>query len=237
MVVLFNIETYSDGGCFSVKTAGSVVTGGLGVVIELNKEEPLCLISITSSQATNNKMELLGAMLSQSIGQYVLGLLETDRDDKLILSTTSDSEYTIKGINEWLPNWKKRNWRTASNQPVKNCEYWKVFDRIISSNTKIKNLTNNFKWVRGHNGHIQNELCDRLAEAYKLHDNIKKDMDIDILNFLYTQIEKSFNGKNGLDYTKATVVYINMDTIFSYDEKSFYMDYTNLCDRIAELLE
>ena len=70
---------------------------------------------------------------------------------------TTDSQYVMKGVREWMPNWKKRNWQTASKQPVKNVDLWQQLDALVSQH-EIE-----WRWVRGHTGHPENELADQLA--------------------------------------------------------------------------
>ncbi len=69
----------------------------------------------------------------------------------------TDSQYLKKGITEWLPAWKQRNWKTASKAAVKNADLWKRLDTAASRHA-IK-----WQWVRGHSGHPENELADALA--------------------------------------------------------------------------
>jgi ribonuclease HI len=73
------------------------------------------------------------------------------------VTLTSDSTYVLKGIQEWMPNWKKRGWKTASKKPVKNVDLWKKLDVLIVEH-KI-----DWQWVKGHSGHPGNELADQLA--------------------------------------------------------------------------
>ena len=70
---------------------------------------------------------------------------------------TSDSQYLVKGMTEWVKAWIKKGWVTAARQPVKNKEIWLELVRL----SKLHKIT--WKWVRGHQGHIENERCDRLA--------------------------------------------------------------------------
>jgi ribonuclease HI len=69
----------------------------------------------------------------------------------------TDSVYVRSGITEWLPAWKARGWRTATKQPVKNADLWRQLDEQASRH----HVT--WQWVKGHNGHADNEACDRLA--------------------------------------------------------------------------
>jgi len=70
---------------------------------------------------------------------------------------TTDSQYVMKGVREWMPNWKKRGWKTASKQPVKNVDLWQQLDALVSQHEV------EWRWVRGHTGHRENELADELA--------------------------------------------------------------------------
>ena len=70
---------------------------------------------------------------------------------------TTDSQYVRKGITEWIVGWKKRNWMTAAKQPVKNVDLWKEIDALAAKHTV------DWRWVKGHSGHAENELVDQLA--------------------------------------------------------------------------
>jgi len=95
---------------------------------------------------TNNRMELTAA---------IKALESLNRPCRVVLTT--DSEYLRKGITEWMPNWKRRGWRTAARKPVKNEELWKRLDELAGQH-EIE-----WKWVRGHSGHPGNERADELA--------------------------------------------------------------------------
>jgi ribonuclease HI len=95
---------------------------------------------------TNNRMELMGA---------IRGLAELKRPCNVRLVT--DSQYVMKGIQEWMPNWKKRGWKTAAKEPVKNADLWHQLDEQVNRH----NVT--WQWVRGHIGHPGNERADQLA--------------------------------------------------------------------------
>jgi ribonuclease HI len=83
------------------------------------------------------------------------GLAALTQPCKIVL--TSDSTYVLKGIQEWLPAWKKRNWKTASKKPVKNVDLWQKLDALIDSHEI------DWQWVKGHSGHRENEIADQLA--------------------------------------------------------------------------
>ena len=69
----------------------------------------------------------------------------------------TDSKYVKNGINDWIFNWKKNGWRTASKKPVKNRDLWQELDQLV------QNYNINWKWVKGHSGNIGNERADELA--------------------------------------------------------------------------
>ena len=70
---------------------------------------------------------------------------------------TTDSQYVRKGITEWISGWKQRGWKTASKAPVKNAELWREIDALAAEH-QIE-----WRWVKGHSGHTENERCDELA--------------------------------------------------------------------------
>ena len=95
---------------------------------------------------TNNRMELTA----------VIKGLEALTKSCAVLVTT-DSKYVLKGVTEWMENWKQRNWRTASKKPVLNVELWKELDELVQKHTV------DWAWVKGHSGHAENEIADQLA--------------------------------------------------------------------------
>lgn len=133
------VEIYTDGAC-----RGNPGPGGWGVLLIVGKHrktvhggEPL---------TTNNRMELKAAI-------EALNVLKEPRH--VLLHT--DSKYVMDGINEWMPNWKKRGWKTAAKKPVKNQDLWRELDDAIARH-EIE-----WKWVRGHTGVPGNEEADALA--------------------------------------------------------------------------
>lgn len=137
------VYIFCDGAC-----RGNPGPGGLGVYLRQKQIEQL--IYAGSSQATNNQMEMSAALWALEYAMK-LGTVAA----KVVLHT--DSKYVVDGITSWLPNWKKKNWKTASGDPVKNLELWKALDRA-NSLMKVE-----WKWVKGHAGHAGNELADQLA--------------------------------------------------------------------------
>lgn len=133
------VEIFTDGAC-----RGNPGPGGWGVLLRFGSEEKqLCG---GERETTNNRMELTAVI-------EALAALTRPCDVRL----TSDSIYVLKGIQEWLPNWKKRNWKTASKKPVKNVDLWQKLDSLISKH-KI-----DWHWIKGHSGHRENEIADELA--------------------------------------------------------------------------
>ena len=95
---------------------------------------------------TNNRMELMAA---------IKGLEALTRPCQVDLTT--DSQYVRKGITEWIVNWRKNNWRTAAKKPVKNSDLWQMLDKAVAAHEV------QWHWVKGHSGHVENEIADDLA--------------------------------------------------------------------------
>ncbi|AZQ10678.1 ribonuclease HI [Shewanella khirikhana] len=133
------IRIYTDGSCL-----GNPGPGGYGVVMiyKQHRKEMAGGYALT----TNNRMELLAPILA-------LEALKEPCD--VIL--TSDSQYMRQGITEWIHGWKKKGWVTASKTPVKNVDLWKRLDAAAAKH-KV-----DWRWVKGHAGHEENERCDTLA--------------------------------------------------------------------------
>jgi len=130
---------YTDGAC-----RGNPGPGGWGVLLKygtLSKE-----LYGGDASTTNNKMELTAA---------IKALKEIKEPSEITLYT--DSKYVLQGIEEWIHNWKKRQWKGANKKPVKNIELWKELDELRDKHN-IK-----WKWVKGHSGDPGNEIADMLA--------------------------------------------------------------------------
>jgi ribonuclease HI len=135
------IEIYTDGAC-----RGNPGPGGWGALLRFGKTEKKLLGS--EANTTNNRMELMAAI------QALASLKEQCNVDLY-----TDSQYVQKGISEWLPNWKKKNWIKADKKPVKNADLWQTLDEVASRH-QIR-----WHWVKGHSGHPENELADELANT------------------------------------------------------------------------
>jgi ribonuclease HI len=133
------IKIYTDGAC-----RGNPGPGGWGAVLEYGKESKM--LYGAEMLTTNNRMELTAV---------IQALAALKRPCKIAL--TSDSKYVLKGITEWLPNWKQKGWRTAAKKPVMNSDLWQQLDQLVGTHE----IT--WHWVKGHSGHVQNELADQLA--------------------------------------------------------------------------
>ncbi len=134
-----HVIIYTDGAC-----RGNPGPGGWGVLLKYGKHEKKLFGA--ESDTTNNRMELMAAI--QAL---------TNLREKCKVELYTDSQYVQKGITLWLVNWKKKNWKKADNHPVKNADLWQELDRQASRHQI------SWHWVKGHNGHIENELVDALA--------------------------------------------------------------------------
>jgi ribonuclease HI len=136
---LKKVEMYTDGAC-----RGNPGRGGWGVLLRCGQAEKR--LHGGELQTTNNRMELMA----------VIRGLEALRKSSPVVITT-DSRYVLEGITEWLPNWKRRHWKTAGKKPVKNVELWQRLDELVAQHEV------EWRWVKGHSGHPENELADQLA--------------------------------------------------------------------------
>jgi len=134
-----HVFIFTDGAC-----RGNPGPGGWGVLLRYGKHEKK--IMGAESNTTNNRMELMAAI-------QALRLLREPCKVELY----TDSQYLQKGINEWIAGWKKRLWKKSDNKPVKNADLWKELDQEA-----IKHQIT-WHWVKAHNGHLENELVDALA--------------------------------------------------------------------------
>ncbi len=133
------VTIYTDGAC-----KGNPGPGGWGAILFYgDKKKEICG---GEPATTNNRMELMGAI-------QALELL--NRPCKIELHT--DSQYVMKGIQEWIKGWKARGWKTADKSPVKNDDLWKRLDAARDRHDV------DWRWVKGHAGHPLNERADALA--------------------------------------------------------------------------
>ncbi|MER2490448.1 ribonuclease HI [Catenovulum sediminis] len=145
------IELFTDGSCL-----GNPGPGGFGAVLRFGKHEKH--LSQGFKLTTNNRMELLAA---------IAGLEALKEPCEIILTT--DSQYVKNGINQWIAGWKKKGWKTADKKPVKNIDLWQRLDTACQKH-KI-----DWRWVKGHSGHAENELCDQLARSAAESDKLLTD--------------------------------------------------------------
>jgi len=133
------VTLYTDGAC-----RGNPGPGGWGVWLKYGDHERE--MHGGEKETTNNRMELMAA---------IKGLEAIKGSCQVELYT--DSKYVLKGITEWMANWKKNNWKTAAKKPVKNVDLWQLLDQE-STRHQI-----NWHWVKGHDGNPGNEKADELA--------------------------------------------------------------------------
>jgi len=133
------VEIWTDGAC-----KGNPGVGGWGALLKYGAHKKEMYGGTT--ETTNNRMEL------QAV---IEALTQLKRPCQVAVHT--DSQYVQKGMTEWLPGWKRRGWRTANKQPVKNADLWQKLD-ILSNQHELT-----WHWVRGHAGDPGNERADALA--------------------------------------------------------------------------
>ncbi len=134
-----NVIIYTDGACL-----GNPGNGGWGAVLICgdNKKE----IYGSHKDTTNNRMEIMAVIKSIQAIKFPCNI-----------EIYTDSSYVKNGITSWIHNWKKNNWKTAKNKPVKNSDLWQLLDQVLGEH-KIS-----WHWVKGHNGNEFNEMADKLA--------------------------------------------------------------------------
>jgi ribonuclease HI len=135
------IAIYTDGSCL-----GNPGPGGYGVVMKYNSHTKE--LSKGYRLTTNNRMEMMAAVAALK-----------SLKEPCEIHLTTDSQYLRQGINQWIHNWRKNGWRTSDKKPVKNVDLWQQLDQL-SQQHKV-----HWHWVKGHNGHTENERCDELART------------------------------------------------------------------------
>lgn len=141
------VALFTDGSCL-----GNPGPGGWAAILEYKghvKE-----LSQGYKLTTNNRMELMAVIN----GLQVL-------KEPCVVQITTDSQYVKNGMTSWLAGWKSRNWRTSTKQAVKNKDLWQILDQECARHEM------HWNWVKGHDGHPQNERCDELAKKAALGDS------------------------------------------------------------------
>lgn len=135
------VEIFCDGAC-----SGNPGPGGFGCILRSgNREKEL---SGADPHTTNNRMELLAA---------ITALESLKRPCEVVLTT--DSQYLVKGMTEWIQGWIRKGWKNSKKEDVLNRDLW---ERLLSL-TAVHRV--HWSWIRGHNGHPENERCDELARG------------------------------------------------------------------------
>jgi ribonuclease HI len=133
------VEIFTDGAC-----RGNPGPGGWGVLLIAGKHRKT--MHGGDPETTNNRMEMTAAI-------EALNALKGSRSVTLHI----DSKYVMDGMNSWMPDWKKRGWKTAKKKPVKNQDLWQALDEAVQRHDI------NWVWVKGHDGNPGNEEADALA--------------------------------------------------------------------------
>jgi ribonuclease HI len=133
------VEIFADGAC-----SGNPGVGGFGAILRSEKKEKE--VSGAEGKTTNNRMELMGVIKA-------LEMLSIPCRVKI----TTDSSYVVKGMTEWIHDWIKKGWKNSQKKDVLNRDLWEQLLKAAEPHEIA------WCWVRGHNGHAENERCDRLA--------------------------------------------------------------------------
>ncbi|MXO72748.1 ribonuclease HI [Alteraurantiacibacter buctensis] len=133
------VDVFTDGAC-----KGNPGPGGWGVLLRMGRHEKE--MSGGEPQTTNNRMEMTAVI--RALNALIVPCEVT---------VHTDSRYVIDGMTKWVGGWKKRGWVNASKQPVKNADLWHDLIAAVARH-KVS-----WQWVKGHDGHVENERVDRLA--------------------------------------------------------------------------
>ena len=135
------VVIHTDGGCH-----GNPGPGGWAAVIQYGRQE--LEVGGGDPDTTNNRMELAAA----------IGALSA-LNQSCHVELFTDSQYVRNGITKWIHGWKRKGWKTAEGEPVKNDDLWRTLDALVARHTI------EWRWVKGHAGNALNERCDRRANA------------------------------------------------------------------------
>jgi ribonuclease HI len=141
-MALSDVQLFTDGAC-----SGNPGPGGWGAILRSGGHEKE--LSGGEAQTTNNRMELMAV---------IEGLRALRKPTPVTIYT--DSKYVMDGASSWLAGWKKRGWKTAAKEPVKNEDLWRALDDEMRRHPLVA-----WQWVRGHSGHAENERADQLARS------------------------------------------------------------------------
>ncbi len=133
------VEIYTDGAC-----SGNPGPGGWGAILRYKGTEKELFGG--EAETTNNRMEMMAV---------IKALEALKKRSKVEIYT--DSKYVMQGVTEWMDGWKARGWKTANKDPVKNQDLWMEIDALVAKHDIL------FHWVKGHDGHAENERADVLA--------------------------------------------------------------------------
>lgn len=134
-----DVTIYTDGAC-----AGNPGPGGYAAIVDVNGERRE--VTGAEPETTNNRMEL---------SAIIAGLRSLPEPASVRIVT--DSQYVVKGMTQWIHGWRRKGWRSASGSPVKNRDLWEQLDALARTH-RVR-----WEWIRGHNGHPENERADTLA--------------------------------------------------------------------------
>ena len=133
------VEIFCDGAC-----SGNPGPGGYGAILRYGGR--IKELSGGARETTNNRMEMTAA---------IEALRQLTRPCQVVITT--DSQYLVKGMTEWISGWQRRGWRNSKKEPVLNRDLWEQLLAVTTAHAV------QWKWVKGHAGHAENERCDELA--------------------------------------------------------------------------
>lgn len=135
------VEVFCDGAC-----SGNPGPGGYGAILRYGGH--IKELSGGAKETTNNRMEMTAA---------IEALRMLTRPCNVVITT--DSQYLVKGMTEWIAGWQRKGWRNSKKEPVVNKDLWELLLALSKTHTV------QWRWVKGHAGHAENERCDELARG------------------------------------------------------------------------
>ncbi len=149
-----HVHIFTDGSCL-----GNPGPGGWAAILRLVGEDYEKEFSGGYAKTTNNRMEIMAVIEGLQALKF-----------KCKVDIFSDSQYVCNAIEKkWLISWKKNNWRKSDKKPVKNQDLWQILSDELAKHQA------SFHWIRGHQGHTENERCDELARTEAAKNNLPED--------------------------------------------------------------
>ena len=150
---MMKFKVYCDGACSQgASQSGADHIGGYAALVKCEGGMTTKAVVGSENNTTNNRMEIMAAI-------EAFKMINRTTDEPSEVEVVSDSQYLVKGMNDWVKKWQKSNWKTASKKPVKNQDLWNWLVELTTKHQVI------FQWTKGHSDCKENQWCDKMAVA------------------------------------------------------------------------